>query len=177
MATGGGSPKKPILASLKERLGVGPVDEASKHTTAQSARELALREELTALDKELSTVKSNVDALKEENDWLREEVQRTKRDTHEYVNYLTKKNSKRQSVISALSEKNQKELEYVMSERDRLVRHYEDTKAVLRQNILSLESEITQRTNELEGLQEYKAKQKEQKKKKKKKKKKYSALI
>lgn len=79
---------------------------------------------------------------KTENEWYRQEIENTKKDTTEYINYLEVKKSEKKDTISALNEANRKDLEYFNSKKEFKQLENEAKIMKLKELIANLEEKI-----------------------------------
>lgn len=125
-------------------------------------KEKLLQQELEQLTDELDAMKSKVEDLRNENDWLQQEAHKVRVESHEYMSYMEKKTSKRQTTIISLSDQNSKEIQDIKKEKENMLKQYEEKKAALRAILLEKENMLSRTKQELEDLQEYKNLQREQ---------------
>ena len=74
---------------------------------------LCPREQYENAWKQLQDVRNNVERLRKEHIRLTDEASNIRVETHEYMNYMEKKTSKRQNMIVSLNDQNQKEIEKI----------------------------------------------------------------
>ena len=71
------------------------------------------REQYENAWKQLQDVRNNVERLRKEHIRLTDEASNIRLETHEYMNYMEKKTSKRQTMIVSLNDQNQKEIDKI----------------------------------------------------------------
>merc|ERR1711976_607246 len=125
-------------------------------------KETLLRQELDQLNEELNELKKEVDDLRQENDWLQQEAHKVRTESHEYMSYMEKKTSKRQTAIISLSDQNQKEINDIYEQKRQMLEEYEQKKDSLRSILMEKENLLSKTKKELEDLQEFKTLQQEQ---------------
>ncbi|KAI0228203.1 hypothetical protein LSAT2_013993 [Lamellibrachia satsuma] len=125
-------------------------------------KETLLQEELVTVTDELEKAKEQTALLKQENDWLQQEAHTVRIESHEYMNYMQKKTSRRQTTIITLSDQNQKEIYDLMQAKQNMLNEYEDKKNALRETLMEKENLLAKTKKELEDLQEFKNLQIEQ---------------
>ncbi|CAH1794050.1 unnamed protein product [Owenia fusiformis] len=149
----------------KEKKKKGDDGEAKRKDDGEkepSDKEKLLQQELDQLTGELDSMKQKVEELRAENEWLQQEAHKVRIESHEYMSYMEKKTSKRQTTIISLSDQNSKEIQDIKQEKENMLKQYEEKKATLRAVMLEKENMLSRTKQELEDLQEYKNLQKEQ---------------
>jgi len=111
----------------------GETDPPEETPAATSERERALREQYENAWKQLQDVRNNVERLRKEHIRLTDEASNIRLETYEYMNYMEKKTSKRQSMIVSLNDQNQKEIEKIKEEERQLTEEFERQKEELRE--------------------------------------------
>ncbi|GFR80646.1 coiled-coil domain-containing protein 166 [Elysia marginata] len=105
---------------------------------------------------QLEKDKQNVEELKQENEWLQNEAQKIRIESHEYMSYMEKKTSKRQTTIITLSDHNKQEIRNIQLQRQNMEEDFDEKKKSL-ENLLLEKQHLLEKTNqELGDLQEYK---------------------
>jgi len=133
-----------------------PVESEKPKTPEPTEKELLLKAELEKINQALEKSKENVDELKKENEWLQSEAQKIRIESHEYMSYMEKKTSKRQTTIITLSDHNKQEIRNIQLQRQNMEEDFDDKKKSL-ENLLLEKQHLLERTNqELGDLQEYK---------------------
>jgi len=112
--------------------------------------------------KQLQDVRNNVERLRKEHIRLTDEASNIRLETHEYMNYMEKKTSKRQNMIVSLNDQNQKEIEKIKEEERQLTEEFERQKDELREKILVKENQLAATQLELNNLEEYRELQQKQ---------------
>jgi len=125
-------------------------------------KETLLTQELEQLTNELDDLKKQVDDLRQENDWLQQEAQKVRTESHEYMSYMDKKTSKRQTTIISLSDHNQKEINDIRDQKRIMLEDYDKKKNSLRAILMEKENLMSKTRQELDDLQEFKSLQQEQ---------------
>jgi len=151
---GGGKGKKNEPA--EEQGGPSPDSEPAND------KEVLLQQELDALTEQLSSLKAKVDEYRQENDWLQQEAQKIRMESHEYMSYMEKKTTKRQTTIVSLSDHNQKEIQDIQDQKANMLEEYSMKKEALRAILMEKEHMLTKTKDELKDLQEFKDLQKDQ---------------
>ncbi|XP_028395123.1 coiled-coil domain-containing protein 166-like [Dendronephthya gigantea] len=145
-------PKKKGKAKKGNANAEGDDDRADSKPTE---REILLSQQLEAITEELKEVKRNVDELRKENEWLQEEAQNTRRESHEYMAYMSRKTQKRQSAIVSLNDNNQSELSKIQKQKEEMIAYYEELKNELKDQMLEKETELSTARKELTELEQY----------------------
>merc|ERR1711915_255020 len=91
-----------------------------------------------------------------------DEASNIRLETHEYMNYMEKKTSKRQNMIVSLNDQNQKEIEKIKEEERQITEEFERQKEELRDKILTKETQLANTQLELNNLEEYRELQQKQ---------------
>ena len=145
-------------AAAAEDEGEKPVEVA-----VPTERELLLTKQLEDVTTELKTTRERVDGLKQENEFLHQEAQQIRVETHEYLNYVSKKTQKRQDAVISLSDRNAEKISEIQAKKEEAIAKYNAEREKLGAVILSKESELTNIQNELAELHEFQVLQREQK--------------
>ncbi|ESO82029.1 hypothetical protein LOTGIDRAFT_135547, partial [Lottia gigantea] len=98
----------------------------------------------------------------QENDWLQQEAQKVRVESHEYMSYIEKKTSKRQTTIITLSDHNKQQIQNIKLEKQLMEQEYDDKKQALEGMLLEKQHLLEKTNQELLELQEYKNLQTEQ---------------
>lgn len=142
--------------------------ESAKSETAENEddifvdKEELLQKELDQLTEQLQTQKDKVDELRKETDWLQQEAAKVRVESHEYMSYMEKKTTKRQTTIITLNDANQDEIRTIQQEKEKLLSEFETQKEALRNEMLMKEVTLSRIKQKLEDLSYYKELQKEQ---------------
>ncbi|XP_076458449.1 coiled-coil domain-containing protein 166-like [Babylonia areolata] len=131
-------------------------------TPEPTEKEIMLQEELAKVTKELEDSKKRVDDLRHENDWLQQEAQKVRIESHEYMSYMEKKTSKRQTTIITLSDHNKQEIRNIQLQRQTMEEEFDEKKKALEALLLEKQHLLQKTEQELTDLQEYKNLQTEQ---------------
>jgi len=140
----------------------GEAEAPEETPAASSEREKVLREQYENAWKQLQEVRNNVERLRKEHIRLTDEASNIRLETHEYMNYMEKKTSKRQNMIVSLNDQNQKEIEKIKEEERQLTEEFERQKDELREKILIKENQLAATQLELNNLEEYRELQQKQ---------------
>ncbi|GFN81974.1 coiled-coil domain-containing protein 166 [Plakobranchus ocellatus] len=142
-----------------------PVEAEKPKTPEPTEKEVLLKEELEQVTLQLEKDKKTVDDLyplqlidiwKQENEWLQNEAQKIRIESHEYMSYMEKKTSKRQTTIITLSDHNKQEIRNIQLQRQNMEEEFDEKKKSL-ENLLLEKQHLLEKTNqELGDLQEYK---------------------
>lgn len=141
---------------------------AKRRKTAVSAApqrtsmQLTWEEQYENAWKQLQEVRNNVERLRKEHIRLTDEASNIRLETHEYMNYMEKKTSKRQNMIVSLNDQNQKEIEKIKEEERQITEEFERQKDELRDKILTKETQLANTQLELNNLEEYRELQQKQ---------------
>ncbi|KAK0046154.1 basal body-orientation factor 1 [Biomphalaria pfeifferi] len=131
-------------------------------TPLPSEKEVILQSELEKVSLQLEEAKNRVVDLKKENEWLQNEAQKIRIESHEYMSYMEKKTSKRQTTIITLSDHNREEIKNIQIQKQKMEEDFDKKKKAL-ENILLEKQHLLQKTHqELNDLQEYKDLQSDQ---------------
>ncbi|XP_050393685.2 coiled-coil domain-containing protein 153 [Patella vulgata] len=138
-----------------------PPNEKPK-TPEPTEKEILLQEELEKVSSDLDNAKKRVEDLRMENDWLQQEAQKVRVESHEYMSYIEKKTSKRQTTIITLSDHNKQQIKNIKLEKQLMEEEYDEKKKALEGMLLEKQHLSEKTTQELTDLQEYKNLQTEQ---------------
>ncbi|KAI8734896.1 basal body-orientation factor 1 [Biomphalaria glabrata] len=131
-------------------------------TPLPSEKEVILQSELEKVSLQLEEAKNRVVDLKKENEWLQNEAQKIRIESHEYMSYMEKKTSKRQTTIITLSDHNREEIKNIQIQKRKMEEDFDKKKKAL-ENILLEKQHLLEKTHqELNDLQEYKDLQSDQ---------------
>ncbi|KAI8833054.1 hypothetical protein BC829DRAFT_422629 [Chytridium lagenaria] len=109
-----------------------------------------LRKRLEALEADLSEYKRKCQHYKTENEWYRAEIDATKKDTAEYIEYLHLKKSEKQTAIDKLVEIQKQDQEYFTNrKKTRRARHEAEITKV-RKEIAEADAKHVQAVSDLE---------------------------
>merc|ERR1711963_170340 len=134
----------------------GAAEPEKPKTPVPTEKELLLKAELEKTNLQLEKAKDTVDELKKENEWLQSEAQKIRIESHEYMSYMEKKTSKRQTTIITLSDHNKQEIRNIQLQRQNMEEEFDEKKKSL-ENLLLEKQHLLEKTNqELGDLQEYK---------------------
>jgi len=134
----------------------GAAEPEKPKTPVPTEKELLLRAELEKTNLQLEKSKDTVEELKKENEWLQSEAQKIRIESHEYMSYMEKKTSKRQTTIITLSDHNKQEIRNIQLQRQHMEEDFDGKKKAL-ENLLLEKQHLLEKTNqELGDLQEYK---------------------
>lgn len=128
----------------------------------RTSNQLTWEEQYENAWKQLQDVRNNVERLRKEHIRLTDEASNIRVETHEYMNYMEKKTSKRQNMIVSLNDQNQKEIEKIKEEERQLTEEFERQKEELREKILIKENQLAATQLELNNLEEYRELQQKQ---------------
>ncbi|KAJ8319103.1 hypothetical protein KUTeg_004194 [Tegillarca granosa] len=103
----------------------------------------------------------NFDSRKE-HEWLQQEAHRVRVESHEYMSYMEKKTSKRQTTIITLSDHNKNEIKNLQLQKQIMEEEFDEKKRILENMLLEKQNMLKKTTEELGELQEYKNLQTEQ---------------
>ncbi|XP_005108522.1 coiled-coil domain-containing protein 166 [Aplysia californica] len=149
-------PPKKGKAGKKKGKGDAPAEPEKPKTPEPTDKEVLLKAELEKVNLQLVKAKDNVEELKKENEWLQSEAQKIRIESHEYMSYMEKKTSKRQTTIITLSDHNKQEIRNIQLQRQNMEEEFDDKKKAL-ENLLLEKQHLLEKTNqELGDLQEYK---------------------
>ncbi|KAH9512866.1 hypothetical protein Btru_036794 [Bulinus truncatus] len=154
-------PKKGKKSGKKGKKGKKGSKEANatsdqRKTPVPSEKETILQLELEKVTIQLEEAKKRVNDLKKENEWLQNEAQNIRIENHEYMSYMEKKTSKRQTTIITLSDHNREEIRNIELQKQKMEEDFDKKKKTL-ENILLEKQHLLQKTHqELQDLQEYK---------------------
>jgi len=98
----------------------GAAEPEKPKTPVPTEKELLLKAELEKTNLQLEKAKDTVDELKKENEWLQSEAQKIRIESHEYMSYMEKKTSKRQTTIITLSDHNKQEIRNIQLQRQHM---------------------------------------------------------
>jgi len=148
----------------KKKPTATPEDEVDKpvEVPQPTEREVQLTKQLDEITLELKSMRVQVDGLKEENEFLHQEAQQIRVETHEYLNYVSKKTQKRQDAVISLSDRNAEKISEIQAKKEEAVNSYNKEREKLSAIILTKESELTSIQNELSDLHEFQVLQQEQ---------------
>lgn len=133
-----------------------PAEPEKPKTPEPTEKEILLKAELEQVTLQLEKDKQTVDELKQENEWLQNEAQKIRIESHEYMSYMEKKTSKRQTTIITLSDHNKQEIRNIQLQRQNMEEDFDERKKAL-ENLLLEKQHLLEKTNqELGDLQEYK---------------------
>lgn len=139
-----------------------PAPEEKPKTPEPTEKELLLQAELSALTKELDSTKVKVEDLRKENEWLQQEAQKVRIESHEYMSYMEKKTSRRQTTIITLSDYNREEIRNIQLQRQIMEEEFDEKKKALEAVLLEKQHLVEKTHQNLDDLQEYKNLQTEQ---------------
>ncbi|XP_041363057.1 basal body-orientation factor 1-like [Gigantopelta aegis] len=142
--------------------GDAPAETEKPKSPEPTEKELLLKEELQKITDELENAKIKVDDLRKENDWLQTEAHKVRVESHEYMSFIEKKTSKRQTTIITLSDHNKQEIRNIQIQKQMMEEDFDDKKKALENLLLEKEHLLEKTTQELNDLQEYKDLQTEQ---------------
>jgi len=148
------------LASLNENA--RRKKKAAEGPPQRTSNQLTWEEQYENAWKQLQDVRNNVERLRKEHIRLTDEASNIRVETHEYMNYMEKKTSKRQNMIVSLNDQNQKEIEKIKEEERQLTEEFERQKDELREKILIKENQLAATQLELNNLEEYRELQQKQ---------------
>jgi len=149
-------PPKKGKKGKKKGKDEGNEEPAKPKTPEPTEKEVLLRAELEKTNFNLVKSKDTVEELKGENEWLQSEAQKIRFESHEYMSYMEKKTSKRQTTIITLSDHNKQEIRNIQLQRQNMEEDFDDKKKSL-ENLLLEKQHLLEKTNqELGDLQEYK---------------------
>nr|KAG5713877.1 hypothetical protein BaRGS_024504 [Batillaria attramentaria] len=137
------------------------VEEKPK-TPEPTEKEIMLQEELNKVTKDLEDSKVRVEDLRKENEWLQQEAQKVRIESHEYMSYMEKKTSKRQTTIITLSDHNKQEIRNIQLQKQVMEEEFDEKKKALEALLLEKQHLLEKTNQELNDLQEYKNLQTEQ---------------
>ncbi|KAK3768163.1 hypothetical protein RRG08_031703 [Elysia crispata] len=133
-----------------------PAEPEKPKTPEPTEKEILLKAELEQVTLQLDKDKQTVEELKQENEWLQNEAQKIRIESHEYMSYMEKKTSKRQTTIITLSDHNKQEIRNIQLQRQNMEEDFDEKKKSL-ENLLLEKQHLLEKTNqELGDLQEYK---------------------
>lgn len=139
-----------------------PSTEEKPVTPVPTEKEIMLQEELAKVTKALEDAKVQVEDLRMENDWLQQEAQKVRIESHEYMSYMEKKTSKRQTTIITLSDHNKQEIRNIQLQRQVMEGEFDEKKKALQALLLEKQHLLEKTNQELNDLQEYKCLQTDQ---------------
>jgi len=125
-------------------------------------KEIIMQKELDQVTEQLSGTKQKLIDVRQDNDFLQQEAQKIRLESHEYMSYMEKKTTKRQTSIVTLSDHNRKEIQDIEDEQKAMVEEYDKKKEALRAILTEKEQVFSKTKEELSELKEYKTLQKEQ---------------
>lgn len=138
------------------------VVEEKPKTPEPTEKEILLQEELNTVTAELENAKKKVEDLRKDNEWLQQEAQKVRIESHEYMSYMEKKTSKRQTSIVTLSDHNKQEIRNIQLQRQVMEEEFDEKKKALEALLLEKQHLLEKTNQELNDLQEYKNLQTEQ---------------
>lgn len=139
-----------------------PTSDEKPKTPEPTDKEVMLQEELDKVTKDLEDAKIRVEDLRKENEWLQQEAQKVRIESHEYMSYMEKKTSKRQTTIITLSDHNKQEIRNIQLQRQVMEEEFDEKKKALEALLLEKQHLLEKTNQELADLQEYKNLQTEQ---------------
>lgn len=119
-------------------------------------KETVLKETLDRLTNELEEAKKRVISLKEDNEWLEQESVRITEESHEYMNFMSRKANMRQNSIITLSDQNKQEIENLKIQKDELIKEFEAKKQAIQNNLIQKQNMLNKVKAEIEEMSEYK---------------------
>ncbi|CAL1543370.1 unnamed protein product [Lymnaea stagnalis] len=150
--------KKGKKGGKKDTPSVGDQSKAPEPTE----KEVLLQAELEKVTLQLEAAKFTVEDLKQENEWLQNEAQKIRIESHEYMSYMEKKTSKRQTTIITLSDHNKQEIRNLQIQRQNMEDEFDEKKRALENLLLQKQHLLEKANQELNDLQEYKDLQSDQ---------------
>lgn len=134
-----------------------------KPTTPEpTEKELILQQELVKVTSDLENARKKVEDLRKENDWLQQEANRVRNESHEYMSYMEKKTSKRQTTIITLSDHNKQQIRNILLEKEIMEKEFDEKKQALEILLLEKQNSLKKTKDELADLAPLKTLQTEQ---------------
>ncbi|XP_021351057.1 coiled-coil domain-containing protein 166-like [Mizuhopecten yessoensis] len=131
-------------------------------TPEPTEKELILQQELEKVTTDLENARKKVEDLRKENDWLQQEANRVRNESHEYMSYMEKKTSKRQTTIITLSDHNKQQIRNILLEKEIMEREFDERKQTLEILLLEKQNSLKKTKDELGDLTPLKTLQTEQ---------------
>ncbi|XP_060071782.1 coiled-coil domain-containing protein 166-like [Ylistrum balloti] len=131
-------------------------------TPEPTEKELILQQELVKVTSDLENARKKVEDLRKENDWLQQEANRVRNESHEYMSYMEKKTSKRQTTIITLSDHNKHQIRNILLEKEIMEKEFDEKKQALQLLLLEKENSLKKTKDELADLTPLKTLQTEQ---------------
>ncbi|KAK7112122.1 coiled-coil domain-containing protein 166-like [Littorina saxatilis] len=133
-----------------------PAPEEKPKTPEPTEKEVLLQDELNKVTQDLEDAKTKVGDLRNENEWLLQEAQKVRIESHEYMSYMEKKTSKRQTTIVTLSDHNKQEIRNIQLQRQVMEEEFDEKRRALEAFLLEKQHLLEKTKQELNDLQEYK---------------------
>ncbi|XP_033752539.1 coiled-coil domain-containing protein 166-like [Pecten maximus] len=131
-------------------------------TPEPTEKELILQQELVKVTSDLENARKKVEDLRKENDWLQQEANRVRNESHEYMSYMEKKTSKRQTTIITLSDHNKQQIRNILLEKEIMEKEFDERKQALEILLLEKHNSLKKTKDELADLTPLKTLQTEQ---------------
>lgn len=131
-------------------------------TPEPTEKELILQQELVKVTSDLENARKKVEDLRKENDWLQQEANRVRNESHEYMSYMEKKTSKRQTTIITLSDHNKQQIRNILLEKEIMEKEFDEKKQALEILLLEKQNSLKKTKDELADLAPLKTLQTEQ---------------
>ncbi|KAK3091742.1 hypothetical protein FSP39_022279 [Pinctada imbricata] len=173
-------PKKKGGKKGKKGKGKGDKDEGTPEgggniaTPEPTEKEILLQQELEKVTGDLESTKKRVEELKsyelyylntirrKENEWLQQEGSRVRVESHEYMSYMDKKTTARQTKVITLSDHNKQEIQDIKRQEELLKEEFNQKKQALQNLLFEKQNILKKTTEELAELNTYKELQTEQ---------------
>lgn len=117
---------------------------------------------LVKVTSDLENARKKVEDLRKENDWLQQEANRVRNESHEYMSYMEKKTSKRQTTIITLSDHNKQQIRNILLEKEIMEKEFDEKKQALEILLLEKQNSLKKTKDELADLAPLKTLQTEQ---------------